>query len=318
MRKFIIKGLALGFAVLLMAVLLDVMISFGLRKTDCYRYQVFSDIFKGNMDCDVLYMGNSRAFSHFNPRIIDSICGVNSYNLGLGGYPINAQIAAYHCYKAHNGTPKLIVHQVDLVTLNIVEDIRHQHDSERFFPTVYDPTMRKELKKLGYGFMELNCPLYRFFGYQKVIKDGLLEFLKIKHYVDRPAYKGFSPERGKWDGTNVAAMDSITGALDKEAITLFEDYLVECKKDGVYVLLVNSPVYAPTTKKVKNMDEINDYYGSVAKRFGYKYLNYTENYDLCNDTLNFCVSVHLNRKATKRFSTDFAHNLDSIVSNMSK
>ena len=86
--------------VLLMAVILDVMISFGLCKTDCYRYQTFSDIYKGNMNCDVLYMGNSRGFSHFNPRIIDSICGVNSYSLGLGGYPINTQIAAYHCYKA--------------------------------------------------------------------------------------------------------------------------------------------------------------------------------------------------------------------------
>ena len=312
MRKFIIKVLGFGFAVLLMAVILDVMISFGLRKTDCYRYQTFSDIFKGNMNCDVLYIGNSRGFSHFNPRIIDSICRVNSYSLGLGGYPINAQIATYHCYKTHNGTPRLIVQQVDFVTLNIMQDIRHQHDSERFFPTVYDPFMRKELKNMGYGFMELYCPIYRYFGYQKVIKDGLLEFLKVKHYIERPAYKGFSPEKGKWDGTNVAAMDSITSDLDKEAITLFENYLDECKKDGVYVLLVNSPVYAPTTKKVKNMEEVNNYFKSVAQKFGYKYLNYTENYDLCNDTLNFCVSVHLNPKATDKFSTDFAHDLDSL------
>lgn len=312
MRKFIIKSLGFGLAVLLVAVLLDVMISFGLNKTDCYRYQTFSDIFKGDMRQDVLYMGNSRGFSHFNPKVIDSICGVSSYSLGLGGYPIDVQIAAYHCYKAHNGTPKLIVQQVDIMTLNMERDIRHQHDSERFFPTVYDSAMRKELKKLGYGFMELYCPTYRYFGYQKVIKDGLLEFLKVRHYVERPAYKGFSPEQGKWDGTNVATMDSIIGDLDDEAIALFEDYLAECKNDGVYVLLVNSPVYAPTTKKVKNMDEVNDYFESVSKKFGYKYLNYTENYDLCNDTLNFCVSVHLNLEATDKFSADFAHDLNVL------
>jgi hypothetical protein len=89
---------------------------------------------------------------HFNPRIIDSICHVNSYNLGLGGYAIKTQISEYHCYKAHNGTPKTIVQQVDFMTLNMEDDIRHQHDSERFFPTVYDKTMRKELRQLGYGF----------------------------------------------------------------------------------------------------------------------------------------------------------------------
>lgn len=312
MRKFIIKSLGFGLLVLSFAITLDYMISMGLRRTDCYKYQIFNDIFKGNLDYDMLIMGNSRGFSHFNPKIIDSICGVNSYNLGLGGYPFNAQIAAYHCYKAHNRTPKVIVQQVDFVTLSMMHDIRHQHDSERFFPTVYDPTMRKELKRLGYGFMELYCPTYRYFGYQKVIKDGLLEFLKVKHHVERPAYKGFNPERGKWDGTNVAAMDSIMGTLNSEAIAIFENYLAECKKDGVYVLLVNSPVYAPTTKKVKNMDEVNKYFENIAQSFGYKYLNYTENYDLCNDTLNFCVSVHMNPEATNRFSTDFANDVLSL------
>lgn len=312
MRKFIVKCLSFGLLVLSIATALDYMISMGLRRTDCYRYQVFNDIFNENLKYDVLIMGNSRGFSHFNPRIIDSICHVNSYGLGLGGYPINAQIAEYHCYKAHNGIPKLIVQQVDFVTLNMMTDIRHQHDSERFFPTVYDKFMRKELIQLGYGFWELYCPLYRYNGYQKVIKDGLLEFLGIRHYVDRPAYKGFSPEKGVWDGTNVAAMDSISGVMEENAIALFENYLLECKKDGVDVLLVNSPVYSSATRKVKIMTDVNDYYECVAQRFGFKYMNYTENYDLCNDTLNFCVSVHMNPKATDKFSADFANDVLSL------
>lgn len=312
MRKFIVKILVLCLLVLACAVGLDMMISFGLRKTDCYRYQVFNDIFKDELKCDVLIMGNSRAFSHFNPKIIDSICHVDSYNLGLGAYPINIQIAEYNCYKAHNGIPKLIIQQVDFATLSVINDIRHQYDSERFFPTVYDKKTRKELRAIGYGFMELNCPLYRYFGYQKVIKDGLLEFLRVKHYVDRPAYKGFSPEEGDWDGTVAASMSSIMGAFDEEAIVAFEDYLTECKRDGVYVLLVNSPVYISTTKKVENMDELNAYFEKTAERFGYKYLNYTENYKLCEDTSNFCVSFHLNPEGTDVFSADFAYDLDSL------
>ena len=312
MRKFIIKSLGLGLLVLSFAIALDYMISMGLRRTECYRYQVFDDIFKENLDNDVLIMGNSRGFSHFNPRIIDSICHVNSYGLGLGGYSINAQISEYHCYKAHNGTPKVIVQQVDFMTLNMEDDIRHQHDSERFFPTVYDKSMRKELKQLGYGFWELYCPLYRYNGYQKVIKDGLLEFLGIRHYVERPAYKGFSPEKGKWNGEIAASMDSIGILMDARAITLFERYLDECKNDGVYVLLVNSPVYSQTTKKVKNMDRLNNYFDSIAPKYGFKYLNYTENYPLCDDTLNFCVSVHMNPEATDQFSCDFAHDMLSF------
>lgn len=312
MRKFIIKSLGLGLVVLSFAIALDYMISMGLRRTDCYRYQVFDEIFKDNLNYDMLIMGNSRGFSHFNPRIIDSICHVNSYDLGLGGYPINVQISVYHCYKAHNKVPKTIVQQVDFMTLNMIDDIRHQHDSERFFPTVYDKSMRKELKQLGYGFWELYCPLYRYNGYQKVIKDGLLEFLGIRHYVERPTYKGFSPERGKWNGKNVASMDSINTWMNERAVASFERYLEECKNDGVYVLLVNSPVYSQTTKKVKDLDKLNHYFDSIAQKYGFKYLNYTENYPLCDDTLNFCVSVHMNPKATDRFSMDFANDLNSL------
>ena len=312
MRKFIIKSLGLGLLVLSLAIALDYMISMGLRRTDCYRYQVFNEIFKDNLKYDMLIMGNSRGFSHFNPRIIDSICHVNSYNLGLGGYPINAQVSEYHCYKAHNGIPKTIVQQVDFMTLNMIDDIRHQHDSERFFPTVYDKSMRKELKQLGYGFWELYCPLYRYNGYQKVIKDGLLEFLGIRHYVERPTFKGFSPERGRWNGKNVASMDSINTWMSERAVALFERYLEECKNDGVYVLLVNSPVYSQTTKKVKDLDKLNHYFDSIAQKYGFKYLNYTENYPLCDDTLNFCVSVHMNPVATDRFSTDFANDLVAL------
>ena len=54
-------------------------------------------------------------------------------------------------------------------------DIRHHHQSEQFFPLVYDRGVRKELKKVGYGIPELFLPMYRFFGYQQAIKNGLLE-----------------------------------------------------------------------------------------------------------------------------------------------
>jgi hypothetical protein len=191
-------------------------------------------------------------------------------------------------------------------------DIRRQHDSERFFPAVYDITMRKELKQLGYGFWELYCPLYRCLGYQQAIKQGLLEFLRIKHHVERPAYKGFSPENGEWNGANLTSMDSIDTEMDTNALALFESYLDECKKDGVFVLLVNTPVYYQATEKTKNLNLLNDYLEKTADRYGFTYMNYTSDYPMCFDTLNFCVSVHLNAEAADRFSNDFAEDVLSL------
>ena len=312
MKKFIKKTIIFAIILLLLSVTLDVMISFGLKKTDCYRFEVFNQIMKGDMNHDVLIMGNSRGFSHFNTAIIDSVCNADSYNIGLGGYPFNVQIAEYECYKKHNVLPKVIIQEMSFSSLGFMEDIRHQHDSQRFFPTVYDKTMRKELRKLGYGFLELYCPLYRYNGYQMVIKNGLLEFLHLKHFVDRPTYKGFSPEKGPWNGAEAAKIETIKGSFDERSVKLFEDFLADCKQNNIYVLLVNSPVYAPTTAKVENMEELNSYFSETARKYGFTYLNYTKDYDLCNDTSNFCVSVHLNPKGTDKFTIDFANKLDSL------
>ncbi len=312
MKRFLKRGCLFFGILLVFAFIIDYMVSKGLQKTECFSYQVYNDIVTGQLKSDVVFMGNSRALSHFNPKIIDSICDVDSYNLGIGGYPVNAQIAGYHCYKAHNKLPQVLVYQVDFFTLRILHDVRHHHNSERFFPTIYDKTMRKELSNMGYGFFELCCPLYRYFGYSEIARIGLMEFLNISHYVDMPAYKGFWPEEGTWDGTKASQIDSINSAFDIDARILFEDFLEECKNDSIIVLLVNSPYYSQTLRKIKNLNKMNDYYDSIAHKYGWQYLNYTENYDICDDTLNFSISAHLTPKAANMFSTRFAHDLDSL------
>lgn len=312
MKIFIKKIIIFGIILIILSILLDLIITSGLRKTEYYRYEIIDQVMKGSMNHDVLFMGNSRALSHFNPAIIDSVCNTNSYNIGLGGCPFNVQMAFYDCYKEHNALPKVIVQEMSFGTLGFQEDVRHQHDSQRFCVAVYDKTMRKELRNLGYGFWELYCPLYRYYGYQMDIKNGVLEFFHLKHSGEGSRYKGYSPESGAWDGTEAAKIESLKGSLNEKSVKMLEDFLADCKRNNIYVVLVNSPLYAATTAKVENMEELNSYFFDVADKYGFIYLNYTKNYELCNDTSNFCVSVHLNSEGANRFSLDFAQKLDSL------
>ena len=311
MFKFIIRLSLFTVLSLIFAMGLDVMISKGLLNIEDYKFQVYNDIFKGDMNHEVLIMGNSRAFSHYNPRIIDSICDIDSYNIGIGGAPINVQIAEYHCYKYHNTIPKVIVLEVDHITLFTLHDVKTNYDPERFLPTVYDSVMRKELKELGYGFWDLFCPLYRYFGNQMYIKKGLIEFLGIKHIVMRPVYKCFSPEKDILKGQDVKSLASSKAAFNEEAVASFEDFLNECRDDGVYVLLVSSPLYIERTRKEEDVEKLFCYYDSIAQNYGYDYLNYT-NDELCYDTINFAQTVHLNAEGADKFSIKFAENLKSL------
>ena len=310
MKKFLLKTLGFAALVLVLAFGLDRLICYGLLKMDDYRFQDYSAMLKGGMDNDILILGNSRGKSHFDTRVIDSLSQKQSFNLGIGGYPINAQLLKYHLYRERNREPALIIQNIDYMTIRVMSDVRHQHESEQFFPLVYDKVMRKELRESGYGFLELNMPLYRFFGYQQVIKNGLMEALHIKHY-SRPSYKGFLPEKGKWNGSELARMKPESVVLSEEGKALFEDYLAQCRTDSIQVVLVNSPLYAGAREKLLGYDAARAYFEQVAEKYGCLYLDYTDT-PVCQDTSNFVVSVHLNARAAREFSESLMEDLKSL------
>jgi hypothetical protein len=302
MKRFLVKVICFSVVLSLLGVALDFLLCKGLLKMDDYRFQDYAAILKGGMENDILIMGNSRGKSHFNPHIIDSLSHKSSFSIGIGGYPINAQVMKYHLYREHNRKPRLIIQNVDYMTVNTIEDIRHQHQSEQFFPLVYDRKSRKELKELGYGFFELNVPLYRFFGYQQVIKNGLLEIFGLKHYVSRPAYKGFRAEEGTWDGTELAAMDRQYAEMSEQGKETLESYLSSCHADSIDVVLVNSPMYLGVKDKLSGLDDARAYFEQLAAKYGYLYLDFVDDFPISQDTSNFCVSVHMNPVATDEFT----------------
>jgi hypothetical protein len=310
MKKFLLKTLGFAALVLVLAFGLDRLICRGLLKMDDYRFQDYSAMLRGGMDNDILIMGNSRGKSHFDTHVIDSVSGKQSFNLGIGGYPVNAQLLKYRLYREHNRKPALIIQNADYMTIRVMSDIRHQHESEQFFPLVYDKVMRKELRESGYGFLELNMPLYRFFGYQQVIKNGLMEALHVKHY-SRPSYKGFLPEKGQWNGSELARMKPENVVLSEEGKALFEDYLAQCRADSIQVVLVNSPLYAGAREKLLGYDDARVYFEQVADKYGCLYLDYTDT-PVCYDTTQFVVSVHLNERVARAFSETLMEDLKSL------
>lgn len=312
MKRFLYNVFVFSAFLLVLAWGLDYVISKGLLKMEDYRFMSWNEMIKGDVNADVVIMGNSRGFSHFEPWTIDSICGTCTYCLGLGGYSITVETLKYYCYRLYNKKPKYIIQNVDYFTMRN-NSAPHQHQSEQFLPLIYDHRMHKELLRVGYRPIDIFLPLYRYFGYQMVIKNGILEFLGVKHYVNNPSRAGHHYETGYWNGSELAKMDTIMASMDSIGKKHFEDYMETCSKEGIKVILVNSPVYAGATRKTKGLDNVNAYFDSIAKKNNTVYINYTENYELCEDTANFCVSVHMNPKATHQFSVDFANNMKQLI-----
>ena len=312
MKRFLTKIAIITVVLYGLAWGLDYMISKGLMRMEDYRFMSWNQMQQGDINADIIIMGNSRGFSHYEPWTIDSICGKSCYCLGLGGYPINVELFKYRFYCLQNVKPRYIIYDVGPLMMQILP-APHQHQSEQFLPLIYVKPMRSELQEVGYSWLDTHMPLKRYFGYQMVIKNGLMEFLGIKHYTKDPSRLGHHYERGVWNGEELAKLDSISGVMNPEAKQMFEQYLHECKGEGIEVIMVNSPMYKGAVDITTRKEENSAYFDSIAKANDYVYWNYTQDYPLCNDTANFCVSVHMNPIATHQFTIDLANKINEYL-----
>lgn len=314
MKQFLIKigvGAVVAFIV---ALLLDMLISYGLYTTQSHPHQAWREIRSGQYASDIVILGTSRALEHYDPYVIDSITGLTSYNLGMGGYRINVQLMKYHYYLHYNPQPRYIIYDVDQLLLQI-DSVAHQHQSEQFLPLFYDIAIRDELMHVGYSLIDAYVPMARYWGYQTHNKRGIVEALNIKHYRDYSSYRGYSPDSGFWEPSRLHIVDSIKPRIDKEAKQMFESFVDECEKSGVELIFVTSPVYYTYVEMSPSWDIYISYFDSVAHANNISYLNYM-NHSICQDSTMFNAGVHLTLDGAKSWSVMLSNDL--MIANLLK
>ena len=311
MKRFFIKILSFVMVLFVLMIVSDMLLCKGLLQSETSTFQDYHAMLEGGMENDILVIGSSRARNHFDTGLIDSALNVQSFNIGIGGHPINAELLKCYLYRLHNKKPAVIIFDVNNGTLSCENDIRRSFESEQFFPLVYDRGMRPLMRDLGYGFPELNIPLYRFYGYHDVIIRGFCEVTHIKHFVEDPSYKGYVPISGSYDGTVVRGMDVQSASFSNEAKMCFESFLAQCQSDSINVVLVYSPFYKDGQEKFLGVDELRQYYVVTAKKFGCSYLDYME-CDISSDSTFFYNASHMNALGAKVFGNILCNDLKSL------
>lgn len=300
MKRFLTKIAIFAVAAYLLALGLDVMISYGLSRTQAHPYQTWREIRSGDYTADIVVLGTSRALEHYDSYVIDSVTGLQFYNLGMGGYGINVELMKYRYYLHYNPQPKYIIYDIDPLPLRI-DKAPHQAQSEQFLPLFYDGAIRRDLMNVGYSWVDATVPMARYWGYQIQNKHGLLECLGLKHYCDYPSYKGHMPDPDPWDASRLQFTDSIPSNVDDDAKTMFEDFIHECSESGVQLVFVTSPVYYRYVEMSSDWNRYIAWYDSIAKANDIPYLNYMDN-PICRDSTMFNAGVHLTPDGTKVWS----------------
>lgn len=287
---------------------LDILITNNLKHSDARMFNTYNAIYSDTLQCNAVVMGSSRGQVQYDVRILDSIAGLNSYNISIDGRCIDAEVVIYNAYRHHAPRPKVIIQNIDWGTLQM----SNGYEREQYLPyldkdDLFDQTCENE----GFSWADRWLPLVRYAGYRNIIFEGL----GLPAKVARPEniYKGYIAVDAPWDGSAFQNIDTLGFEYNPQAVTIFEKYLAQCQKEGIHVVMVYAPFYIGATHKMGSaVDSMFALYQHFADRYDCDILNYT--YDsISYDTLNFYNASHMNHRGAEQFSIKLANDLKELL-----
>lgn len=287
------------------AYILDFCITKGLQQIG----GVWKDIFNSNIEADVVINGSSRAMVHYDPEILDSVLHVSSYNFGDNNFGFNTQILKYKLFEKYNHKPRLIIQNVDFITLGQLKN----DCKDQLLHYLKEPLLKQDLKKMDVSDFEIYFPAIRYHGEWKKIALGIMIYCQIRHYSGNQQ-KGYSGMNKEWDGSEFERRelsgDSIVALCDPEIVQLFDSYFKHCKDNDIQVIMVFAPLYFKSRDFTKGKERVLDIYRSFSEEYNIPFLDYSYN-PICYDTTWFYNTAHLNKKGAELFSLKLANDIES-------
>lgn len=303
MARFVLKILLFLLPVWIVLLGVDHSYSDRIVQSNASFSRPFYDMsLSADSDYNVLICGNSRASLQYDPNILDSILDCDSYNLGFDGAPINLQMVKYDCWLRHHAHPSLCIYNIDLWTMKA----EYGKNREQLFPYFWkDKSLVRAFDRYQhYTFTEKYIPFRRYIGHRKLISGvfkGNLTFCK-----------GYYGHNWTWQHLNGRDnKDLYKCACDSAMIVAFGDFIAREQSNGVQFLFVYAPMFHTITKNNPDVPTMYAMYSQIASQFDIPILDY--NHDpICQDSACFFNKMHLNRTGASIFTTQLAHDIDSL------
>ncbi len=310
MRKFLKKLFIFYFLpIIVLSVPIDFGISFFLsnkNRVALGEYEVWTNIYNSEINCDIAIMGSSRAWVHIDPKIIEDKINLSAYNFGIDGHSFFLQYFRNLEYLKYNEKPKKIILSVDVFTLNKRKDL---YNYSQFLPyMLWNKDAYKYTKVYnGFNIIEYFVPLTRYIGETKSIKYSLEEMFGYNK-KEKLRSNGFTAMDKKWNQDFSNAKNRINRLkidIDQESVDLFKSFINECKKNEVELILVYAPEYIEGQNFVSNRSEIIKIFENMSNTNNLSFFNFS-NDSICYKKELFYNVSHLNSNGAKLFSQELA------------
>src|ERR1700742_2439287 len=108
MRKFAVKIMGFILMLLVVSAALQLAISYRIKNRTTTGHDNFH-IIRGQKN-DLIFLGSSRCFEQYDPKIFEDALGIKAINLGVNGHSdMTMQIMRLQYYLTCNAAPKIAV-----------------------------------------------------------------------------------------------------------------------------------------------------------------------------------------------------------------
>lgn len=312
MKKYLKKISIFFIPIIILVYPIDVFISSKLKSSHVPpdEFQVWNDIYDSKINCDIAIYGSSRAWVHFNPKILKDTLAQEVYNMGIDGQNFWIQYLRHKEYLKRNKKPQTIVLAVDAFCLEKKEGL---YNLEQFIPYMLWNSNIADYTSSYKGFDKADyyLPLARYFGK----KDLILSLLNDSTTKETYRVKGFKGQDREWSSDLDEAkkkMKNYTAKVDTASLILFNQFIKECDTQGINLILVYPPEHIEGQGFIKNKKELDNLFSQISKKHNIPYLNYS-NIEISSDKSYFYNSMHLNEKGANYFSSKFASDLKILL-----
>jgi hypothetical protein len=307
MIRFLIKIFLFALIFTLLTFCFNLCISKSIRNID----GTWKAIYSKQLNCDIIFSGNSRSTAHFNPEIFDSILGVKSYNIGLDGNSFESQIIRLRVYLNNNPYPKLIILNSDPFELQPTL----LSNAQSYKPYMADTTVRNQLRRIKI------TPWYYFNTITRYYGDYNSAFMAIKELSGLwaqkdPHIKGFLPETHIFNQKELEILKESKAEevyVNAYSTKLLYNFIQDCKQKNIEILLVQTPIYIERQNKMSNLNEFTKKITEYSKMLSLNFYDFTRD-SLCYSTQYFNNTTHLNAKGStilcKKICNEIKNNKD--------
>jgi len=327
MKKYIIKIALFLICPLAITFTLDVIISNQLKNVKDFpcENEVWNDIYSSSINAKIAILGSSRAWVHFDPKIINDSLNTQCYNLGEDGSNILLQYLRYKEYTAFNPHPKLVIISIDMWSL---KNYDNGYPTNRYYPyMLWNTRMHENLKKFnkeGYNKSKFFLPMLRYLSVNQlklVFNNPRTPYFAAfnksfeLNNFGKLRYNGFKGMKLHWKkNDSLVPLKNYEVNIDYSLIYTMETLIKELQQDSINVIMVYSPEYKKGQSITKNRNEVFSIFEEISDKFNIPIYDYSDS--LVSERRELFYNVqHLNKDGATIFTTQFINDLKARTHN---